>query len=1572
MKTRVTALLMAVLMLFGMIPMGVGAEATPSTTFTVSVNGQPQTEVVKTAGGYSYSDMMSGESLTADLYTVTVPYGTKTVDVQFSDNVLCYNYTMAGKYVGGAVSDPDVGDTNYTRSVDEKNDGEIDVLQVQTPYNGDYMSSKVIYAITFEMAAEPQCGHEDVKVVYNALKNKQHKKVTTCNTCGTTVETVTEDCTDADHNKECDFCKNKMNSAPVLSDGVNPVEEGQVVVNEAYLLSDLQAGKIFTDPDGDRLSPRNIYYERSEDKGVSWSSKEKLPDAAHGMTTMQVTENKPGEYYYRYYISDGTDISTEYWELHLTVVEKGEWNIKFHVGTDYNDNPIRIKVYPCLGTDDKGHDIPDYNNEVKMLYSNFTSQVPQGTADYDPAQGLVDEKGYNMFFASVQGGKYSYRAFGKNTETGEYDVPLGGMCIKLPADQNVDGNIGGGTDIYLSCKSYYVSSKKTDGTYFKADEYHVKVDCPIMECTVTMGKSYASGNYAYYPTVIYGGGNSCLYNEYAYPDIPDYNFSRYGNVTCGTGVKATKGALSINSACALNVKVPNNADFGLYYQWNNFNTTKVEPAGEAPKWEDRFTDNGDGTRTYTYNVSKNDGNYTWRMADKDGVYVTKAGWMHRVDKNTDMEFKFTSADYTDKASHDFGRLGTAVSTRDEADLMVNLDPSGFREITDTTRVRAFRHWEIIDSDAGNIMIEPDFKWTVLSGDAQIKEVNGGNSAGNWADIAPGCSDSIVAVTYDALDVSTEGNATHGGFFPANNPERTGVIIVSGDGHGTADALVKYNMNKNQKTVRPEKWDYNYDTWFYNCEDKNPTLDFGVEASGDVTVETAFVTTDNAMNVSLSGFTAVQPGSDGIYKVNLSALNNMGNGIGGTVVIKMTDSTGTSYRAVRVAKVDIHSKNVSNPGEKFMPGDKVELTFDGLYRAINKISGVFNPTTFELRYSSGNTEVKGKTGQYQQMDTSTITLQIPEDLAFPDGAKSVEYSFTNGYTYGSMYAKASPFDYIYEMTDGGVGTNFNAVMVDFCICRMADEVITVYPKELYKVKFEVTDGEKTPDGKLVLTDSEGKVIEPSADGSYTLGYGKYSYTFGAAGYVFKIGSFKIGSESASEVGPDGFITKKIQVVRTAEGAWDGTQKTEPAKSGSVYQISTGAELAWFADSINSGSIPAKSDAVLTKDIDLACYSWTPIGSNTKPYGGNFDGQNFTVKNLYINYVAESAASHYKGLFGYVKGTSFADRAAVSNLTVEGNIFLAAGSKNPRVNIAYTAGVAGYCYWANIDNVTNRVEITLGNRGAGTWSYIGGIAGQLLGSTVTNSANEANIVGYKQAGGIAGYLFRGSVVDGCANKGNISGYQSVGGLVGDLNTTGDSSTDTSNAIKNSYNTGAVSGEFNVGGVAGSASAMTLPFQKTSVSNCFNVGKSQGGAVLGYTNNLNVNLSNLYYLKGTADTAIEKPGNNTFVPTELTADKIKGIAFVKELNKNAQSDIFGMGTDHPVFVREGGVLPTGEIGDVNGDGNIEAVDASIVYAYVNGAKTLTSEEAFRADVNGDGHVTAVDAAMIYAFLNGKIDSL
>ncbi|MEA4966085.1 MAG: dockerin type I repeat-containing protein [Oscillospiraceae bacterium] len=1345
------------------------------------------------------------------------------------------------------------------------------------------------------------------------------------------------------------FAAGDNNQVPVLKSGVAAAATAQAQVSTAYLLTDLQKGNIFTDPDGDKLTWASYSYERSTDGGATWGDRISFSEAIFGWTSLSLTETAAGTYLYRFYANDGTADSTDTWTLTLNVVEQGIWNTTFHVGQDMNYAangnvyPI-IRLYQTAGVDTDGDgqdyigwfvvdgkakyvfDAADYaitadetsSTGYYVAYENKQYELidykpvtfTDSTFGVDPTTGVPSgtlQSQENNFFASIASGAYSYRAYGYDAETKDYTVRLGGMSVTIPTDSNVDGGLGGGTDLYLRLQGVGTKTLKsgTAGDYFDADSFDTKVSCPIMNCTATSGTAYKSGSYTYYAYMLYAAGNACLYNYYAFTD-DDYTFAEgYTDWSFGTATNRTVTAgytsagnynVTLNQAVDLSVTAPAAADVGIFFQWNNFNTT------EQP-YETR-TENADGTVTYLYKVQKSGGNWTWR-ASMDG-YATKAGWLNGLSSASTLDITFGAGDETNPTTHSFAGLGTTVSRRDEADMMVNVDPSGFHTVSlgESFRVRFFRLWQIIDSDAGNIMIEPDFNYSVLSGNASITAQDGGNSTNHWLDVDP-TGTVILAANYDAIDVDETTNSTHGGLYPATNPERTTVFVLSDTAAGTADANLAYNKSTSAATSRSADWDYNYDTWYYSATDTAPTLDFTVTSTGDAAVRYAYVTTDAALQSILSDWSTATADETGGYSIDLTPFRTAGTA-GGTVILETTDSTGVSYRTVRVAECKITVTNASNPGEDIMPGNSVTLSFDGLYRGIHKISGIFNPTTFYLRYSAGDTEYNGVLGQYYQMDRTTISLTVPEDIAFADGADTTTYDFTNGYIFGSMYAAANPFAYIYAMTDSGVGTNFNAVTVNVMFSKLADAALEVHKTVTYDVKLDVTDGKDALSGCTIeVKDPDGNVVTPDETGIYQdLTYGTYQYTATKAGYVKLTDSFYLGAATADEMDKDtGLVTKTLVLTAAAAGAWDGATKAEPSQVSGVYQIGTGAELAWFASAVNGGQ--SAISGVLTADIDLAGYEWTPIGSSSKAFAGSFDGAGHRVYNLAIHYAADTTTAPYLGLFGSVKGASDTSRATLQNLTVEGAI---TATSTKSVSSAYLGGVAGNAVYANLTGCVNKVNVTV-NRVLGNWQYVGGVTGYASSAALTGCRNEGSLSGFNYLGGVTGYASGATVLTDCGNSGSISGgsyvggvasyltggsqlircnntgavtasADFVGGLAGYLNSSGSTVTG-SNDIGSSYNTGSVTGGSYVGGLAGYVTASANANQQTRVEGSYNAGAVSGtgntGSAIGSVMSASAVVKNLFCLAGSAANPIgSDAGGHT--AAILTDAELKDTAYTE----------------------------------------------------------------------------------------------
>ena len=175
------------------------------------------------------------------------------------------------------------------------------------------------------------------------------------------------------------------------------------------------------------------------------------------------------------------------------------------------------------------------------------------------------------------------------------------------------------------------------------------------------------------------------------------------------------------------------------------------------------------------------------------------------------------------------------------------------------------------------------------------------------------------------------------------------------------------------------------------------------------------------------------------------------------------------------------------------------------------------------------------------------------------------------------------------------------------------------------------------------------------------------------------------------------------------------------NGNTYLITSLEGLksfATFADGVTRSTINFKGKTVeLAVDIDLENNPWTPINK----FDGTFDGQGHTIKNVKI--VAEG--KDYAGFFANAQGT-------IKNLTLE----------NVDIKGHYKAGAIvgnGLCSRINNCHVKNAyIKITPFNEDDG--NHAGGIVGYLSAESeayVTNcSVTDANIIAYRDCGGIAG--------------------------------------------------------------------------------------------------------------------------------------------------------------------------------------------------------------------------------------------
>ena len=277
---------------------------------------------------------------------------------------------------------------------------------------------------------------------------------------------------------------------------------------------------------------------------------------------------------------------------------------------------------------------------------------------------------------------------------------------------------------------------------------------------------------------------------------------------------------------------------------------------------------------------------------------------------------------------------------------------------------------------------------------------------------------------------------------------------------------------------------------------------------------------------------------------------------------------------------------------------------------------------------------------------------------------------------------------------------------------------------------------------------------------------------------------------------------MAILMPYEGAWAATSVTtsKPQGEGSSsnpFQISNAKELAWFRDWVNgtytpkdgeSASEHEKACAKLIADIDMSTVcgenigSWSPIVGGYYSWCGTFDGNNKTIKNLYINSTESS-----QGLFGYISNTQHlstysciknikfenvnitstgsqtgALAAVVQDIDEVSNIHVLSGTITGKRSVG---GIVGRSRRSKITNATNKATII--NKGS---DDTGGIAGSIAGSTLTSCANYGEIIDDKEesyyVGGITGFSQASSTISNCANYANIRGGYQVGGIVGKM--------------------------------------------------------------------------------------------------------------------------------------------------------------------------------------------------------------
>ena len=1215
------------------------------------------------------------------------------------------------------------------------------------------------------------------------------------------------------------------NHAPKLAAGVQPENGTSIDLGEAY---EIDLSSVFTDEDGDELTYTvsvNGAEERSADKEYSFA-----PDAV-------------GEYTLVFKAGDGKSVSEEYKVLlNVSQTEAGE---KVNVKITMNSVSTAMKL-----TDSEG-------NDVKL--------------------NQPENKVYEL---SLKPGYYVLTGFDKD-----------GITVNGTIGLNITEDNGQSFDILtVTAGCSGAAASWTYGNDYTFENFNIQSKSGEKRTDISMG--VLASNTLKNTFLVFKG------DTYGFWFTPSKTHMESYAVTFQTGTVTANASKTISPALkhTLEVTIPYEDlnsdgvnDFGL--EVGTLSTYYIYSYNEYIGREVITADNntyGYDVEVLTFETAKN-ASYFYRVVNPYNYDAVTYGDYVTVKDNTSVdvtkEEMYIGTDYNKDTVID----DLSVNKYDVADIYLNVNEAGYLNLDmgDTFTLYPLRNWLAIEGIGNSKVIEPDFHYTVLDENGnvsdsviRITENNTNTTSRHSARIdTVGEGTAIVLVTYDAM-TNAQGYAnsasTDSTFFSAIWPENTGVFVVTVGGEDGIDTGMTINSNLNTETTKLSGAliDAEHDVLYYTS-DEGAEYSFNPEAGVRVAVARPQINE----GVSYDGFTddGVVFNTDG--SVTLSGLTE------GSNIVRIAKDGKTEYQVIRAKQVSYSMSFADAEGNEIdeadvKAGDRVSIVFDTVYHPANKVSGYYNNTAQLVYEAEDGSTVKGTSNQYLFAAASaaqTVSFKIPK---YWDGDT---YNLTAGYLltggFGSAFGAHRSVTY-----EGGKPADFMAVSNVSALGSLPAISIPLSETEFIEGKIVLRNSETNEiitDYNIDLKDSIGNPVFTDDEGNISVLAESFDYRIYADGYVYTEGSFTVESDTTS-------FTKTIKLTPASKGAWNGNEKTEPKLVNGCYQISNGAELAWFAEHVNSAKSTDKTNldsAVLTADIDMAGYPSIMIGtSSSYPFGGVFDGNGKTISGINIS----AASGTIYGLFKYVGG-SVSQTAVIKDITVDGEIKLSgsagtAGSiagyanryseisgciSNVDITVnssaanAVIGGIVGYTY-GNKDVTTkvydciNNGEISVNASGSNQLKYVGGIIGEALyGSEVYNCINNGSITGNASyAGGIAGYqnatASGASIVRNCANKADVEGSSYVGGITGYAYMNSSSALELK--TENCYNTGNIAASGYAAGIIGAAGGYSenKPVQVLNVYNAGNISGDSSSAVIGYQDNLYFTADSVYYLEDCCEEA------------------------------------------------------------------------------------------------------------------------
>ncbi|MCI7003384.1 MAG: hypothetical protein MR904_03470 [Clostridia bacterium] len=372
-------------------------------------------------------------------------------------------------------------------------------------------------------------------------------------------------------------------------------------------------------------------------------------------------------------------------------------------------------------------------------------------------------------------------------------------------------------------------------------------------------------------------------------------------------------------------------------------------------------------------------------------------------------------------------------------------------------------------------------------------------------------------------------------------------------------------------------------------------------------------------------------------------------------------------------------------------------------------------------------------------------------------------------------------------------------------------------------------------------------------------------------------------------------------------WSSSTLCPSVDEGGTILVKSGRNLAYI-----SANLSKYSDAkiVLTGDIDLAGYNWIPIGNYDTYFSGTFDGQDYSIINMYLPY----GATALSGLFGYVKGATITnvkfDNCEISSYKYCGLV----------------AGVSANCSISEViihnSSVKGQFSVDFGCNEL----FVGGVCGSDSGSYIRNCyVNSSNIYGYSgnsgynrkvcvYAGGVCGSKFYNTITL-CYSADDVY----LSSLIPNTD---------SSFISNSH----------FGGIVGSANEVSIN-KSYSMANIKNVGTQYtftttpyvcSGGIIGYSTACGI--SNCFN-RGNVYSSASKNTLDSYTVSTATCGKGESVKYANNVNK-----FFGKGYD--LYIATGDAVFNGYSGKYATKQFYNTYQMEACYSYAGGIAGETND--------------------------------